>query len=31
MKLDIFPRFIESKLYEDLVGLKFEDRKARAA
>ena len=27
MKLDIFPRFIESKLYEDLVGLKFEDRK----
>ena len=30
MKLDIFPRFIDSKLYEDLVGLKFEDRKARA-
>ena len=27
MKLDIFPRFIESKLYEHLVGLKFEDRK----
>jgi len=27
MKLDIFPRFIDSKLYEDLVGLKFEDRK----
>ena len=27
MKLDIFPRFIESKLYEELVGLKFEDRK----
>ena len=29
MKLDIFPRFIESKLYQDLVGLKFEDRKVR--
>ena len=29
MKLDIFPRFVESKFYSELVESKFEERKAR--
>ena len=27
MKLDIFPRFVDSTFYKELVDLKFEDRK----
>mmetsp|Transcript_899 Transcript_899/g.1796 ORF Transcript_899/g.1796 Transcript_899/m.1796 type:complete len:543 (-) Transcript_899:137-1765(-) len=27
MKLDIFPRFVDSDLYRELIALKFEDRK----
>ena len=31
MKLDIFPRFVDSELYKELAALKFEERKVRTA